>query len=375
MSTETVRPPRQILMNPGPVNADERVRAALTGPDICHREVEFTELLDRVRDRVTRICGGDDDHAAVVLTGSGTAAVEAAISSAVPPGRGVLVVDNGHYGRRMHDIAQAYGIPRRLLELGWGTRIDPDMIGRELAADERLSHVLIVHHETSTGMRNDVRAVAAQAHRHDRQVIVDAVSSVGAEPLGLRTDGIDWLAGSANKCLEGMPGLSFVCGSRAGFADLETLPRRGYSLDLHRHYAAQETAGAPAFTPAVPAFYAFDVALGLALDEGVAARGARYARLAERLRAGLVRLGFRLLLDRDDRAVSLTAAALPVGISFATVHDGMRRAGFVVYPAQESLADGHLRLSTMGTMTAADVDCFLERLGALVASAPTGETR
>ncbi|MGA5304051.1 phosphonopyruvate decarboxylase [Nucisporomicrobium flavum] len=357
---------RQVLMNPGPVNADERVRAALAGPDVCHREVEFTDLLLRVRDKVTRICGGGDDHASVVLTGSGTAAVEAIISSVVPRDGGVLAVDNGHYGRRMYDIAVAHGLTTQHLDLGWGERIHQADIGRALAADERLTHVLVVHHETSTGMRNDVAAVAAEAHRYGREVIVDAVSSVGAEYLDMRATGIDWLAGSANKCLEGMPGLGFVCGRRSGFATLDALPRRTFSLDLHRHYLAQEIAGAPAFTPGVPAFYAFDVALDLALAEGVAARGARYARLAEQLRSGLERLGFRLLLAPEDRAVSLTAAALPPGVEFATVHAAMRDAGFVIYPAQEVLAGGYLRLSTMGTMTAQDVDEFLTCLQALV---------
>ena len=357
---------RQVLMNPGPVNADERVRAALGGPDVCHREVEFTDLLRRVRDKVTRICGGGDDHASVILTGSGTSAVEAIISSVVPRDGGVLAVDNGHYGKRMHDIAVSHGLTTRHLDLGWGSRVHQADIGRALAADERLTHVLVVHHETSTGMRNDVAAVATEARRYGRQVIVDAVSSVGAEYLDMRATGIDWLAGSANKCLEGMPGLGFVCGRRSGFATLDALPRRTFSLDLHRHYLAQEIAGAPAFTPGVPAFYAFDVALDLALSEGVAARGARYARLAEQLRDGLERLGFRLLLAPEDRAVSLTAAALPPGVEFATVHSAMRDAGFVIYPAQEVLAGGYLRLSTMGTMTARDVDGFLTSLRALV---------
>ncbi|WP_211277639.1 aminotransferase class V-fold PLP-dependent enzyme [Couchioplanes caeruleus] len=369
MKTDSAGRRRQILMNPGPVNADERVRAALAGPDICHREVEFTDLLRRVRDKVVRICGGGNDHAGVVLTGSGTSAVEALISSVVPQGGGVLAIDNGHYGRRMHDIAAAYGLYTRHLDLGWGTRIPQAKVGRLLAVDERLTHVLVVHHETSTGMRNDVAAMATEAHRYGREVIVDAVSSIGAEYLDMRTTGVDWLAGSANKCLEGMPGLGFVCGPRSGFATLDAMPRRTFSLDLHRHYLAQEVTGAPAFTPGVPAFYAFDVALDLALREGVAARGARYARLAERLRDGLERLGFRLLLAPEDRAVSLTAAALPPGVDFAAVHAGMRDAGFVIYPAQEVLSGEYIRLSTMGTMSDGDVEAFLEKLGGLVSAA------
>ncbi|MER8235562.1 aminotransferase class V-fold PLP-dependent enzyme [Streptomyces sp. NPDC094049] len=360
---------RPVLMNPGPVVTDERVRAALTGPDLCHREVEFAELMGRVRARVTRVCGGTEEFTSVVLTGSGTSAVEAVIASVPPAGSGVLAVDNGHYGRRMHDIARIHGIPVHHLELGWGVPVDLTAVESALSADPSLGFVTVVHHETSTGMLNDVTAVARVAHRYGRQVIVDAVSSIGAEPLDMAADGLDWVAGSANKNLEGMPGLGFVCARRDGFAALEDVPRRGYSLDLHRHHTAQEHAGAPAFTPGVPAFYAFDTALELMLAEGVAARGLRYRALAERLRRGLEDLGLRLLLPPEHRSLGLTAVRLPPGVGYPELHRALRSEGFVIYAAQEQLAREFFRLSTMGRMTERDIDDFLAALGRFLASA------
>ncbi|GLZ29247.1 2-aminoethylphosphonate--pyruvate transaminase [Lentzea sp. NBRC 105346] len=348
---------RLVLMNPGPVTTDPRVREALAGPDMCHREPEFGALLSRVRTKITAICGGTAGHTSVVLTGSGTSAVEAAIASVVPADGGLLTVDNGHYGQRMHDIATAYGIKSHRLELGWATPVDLAAVDRALA-DPSLTHVGLVQHETSSGMLNDVRAVAEIAHRHGRRLILDAVSSVGAEDLDL--EHVDWLAGSANKCLEGAPGLAFVAGRRAEFERLGG--GRGYYLDLHRHFRAQE-AESPAFTPAVPAFYAFDVALDLALAEGVPARGARYRALAGRLRDGLEDLGLKLLLAPEHRAAGLTAVHLPDGVGYPELHDRLREAGFVVYAAQEHLAAEYFRLSTMGDMTAADIDRFLHTLG------------
>ncbi|KDN81922.1 pyridoxal-phosphate-dependent aminotransferase family protein [Kitasatospora cheerisanensis] len=357
---------RLVLMNPGPVNADERVRAALAGPDMCHREPEFAALLTRVRSRLVQVCGGDRDWSAVVLTGSGTAAVEAAVVSAPPRNGTVLALDNGHYGQRMHDIAAAHGIATRRLELGWGNPLDLAALDAALAADSSITHVTVVHHETSTGMRNDVHAVAGLVHRHGRAVIVDAVSSVGADPLDLADSGLDWVAGSANKNIEGMPGLSFVCGRRTAFEALGQAPTRSYYLDLHRNFLAQQVNTAPAFTPGIPAFYALDTALELLLAEGVEARGRRYLALAERLRAGLERLGLDLLLPAGHRANSLTAVRLPDGVPYREMHDALRAAGFVIYAGQEHLAKNYFRLSTMGCMTTADVDDFTAALGAFL---------
>ncbi|MDT9682408.1 aminotransferase class V-fold PLP-dependent enzyme [Streptomyces sp. TRM76323] len=369
----TAAPRRTVLMNPGPVVADERVRAALGGPDLCHREPEFTELMSRVRDRVTRICGGGDEHTALILTGSGTSAVEAALTSVVPADGALLTLDNGHYGRRMHDIAVAHGLRSHRLDFGWTVPLDLDAVDRALAADPGLSHVAVVHHETSTGMLNDLAAVTRVAHRHGREVVVDAVSSVGAEDIDLVRDGIDWLAGSANKCLEGMPGLAFVTGRRAAFAALAGHPRRSYYLDLARHFTAQETSGAPAFTPAVPTFYAFDTALRLALREGVPARRDRYRALVRLLRDGLERLGFTLLLPPEHRAVGLTVVRLPPGVSYDALHAPLKAAGYVIYAAQGPLAEGHFRLSTLGALTTEDITGFLDALARTPAVASTFE--
>ncbi|MFD8898002.1 pyridoxal-phosphate-dependent aminotransferase family protein [Streptomyces ardesiacus] len=365
---DTAAPQRLVLMNPGPVITDDRVRSALAGPDMCHREPEFSALLTRVRDKVTRVAGGDERHTSVVLTGSGTSAVEAAIGSAVPDGGGLLVLDNGHYGERFAHIAAAYGIRAHRLEHGWATPLDLAAAERALVADPALTHVGVVHQETSSGMLNDVAAVTRIAHAHGREVIVDAVSSIGAERVSLAGDGVDWLAGSANKCLEGAPGLAFVSAAKAAFEGLGTTPKRGYYLDLHRHYLAQEKAVAPAFTPGIPAYYAFDAALDLALAEGWEARHERYTALARRLRAGLEELGLEILLPPEQRAAGLTAVRIPEGVGYAELHRGLRAQGFVIYSAQERLARDFFRLSTMGRMTQADVDRFLEVLAGLLPS-------
>lgn len=357
---------RVVLMNPGPVNVDERVRAAIASPDECHREPETRELLARVRGKLATVAGGGDAHTAVLLTGSGTAALEATVSSVVPATGGLLVLDNGHYGERLHRIAQVHGIAVKRLEFGWANPVDLAAVERVLAAEPWLTHVGLVHHETSTGMLNPAGDVGRLAARHGRSLILDAISSIGAEDLDVVADHVGWCVGTANKCLEGLPGISFVLGTRAGFDGLAGIPARTFYLDLHAGYQAQVTGGAPQFTPALQVLRALDVALDLTLAETVAGRGGRYRARAGQLRTGLTDRGVRLLLPPQHRAASITNAWLGGDLTYDELHDGLKQHGFVIYAVQDRVA-GSFRLANMGQLTAADIDRFFTAFDAVTA--------
>jgi 2-aminoethylphosphonate-pyruvate transaminase len=368
MNNEVKPKSRQVLMNPGPVLVDERVRQAMSLPDLCHREPEFAELMARVSRKVTRVCGGDGSYTSVVFSGSGTAAVEAALSSIVPPGGRILILDNGHYGERLAKIAGVHGISHLVIRFGWATPFDLTAIDRALRDDPAITHVGIVHHETSTGMLNPLREVGEIAARRGKSLMVDAISSIGGEMLDMQADHIDWCTGTANKCIEGMPGLSFVCAPRAGFDALATVPPRTYYLNLYGQYVATDKAQAPPFTPAVQTFFAFDVALDLMLSEGVRNRHARYVALAAQLREGLAALGLKFLLPPEHRSSTLTAVYLPDGVSYSDLHDGLKALGFVIYAGQENLRQKVFRLANMGQITAEDVARFLEVLPGVVSN-------
>jgi 2-aminoethylphosphonate-pyruvate transaminase len=361
---------RVVLMSPGPVNVDPRVRSALNGPDICHREHEFNQLLQAVKAKTTAVCGGSAAYTSIVITGSGTAAVEATVSSVVPADGGLLVLSNGHYGERLAAIARVHGLRHRVRDLGWAARIDVIDVDRLLAADPSLTHVGVVHHETSTGMLNPVHDLGTVVARHRRSFIVDAISSLGGETLDVRDAAITWCIGSSNKCLEGMPGLSFVCAQKTDLQRLAGLPARSFYLSLHRQYVAQDVVGVPAFTPAVQSFAAFGAALDLMLEEGVAGRTARYSALADQLRRGLAALGLEMLLPAADRSSSLTVIRLPDSISYHDLHSRLRAAGYVAYAAQERLASGYFRLANMGSLTPGDIDGLLGALGRALAAGP-----
>ncbi|QOD09533.1 aminotransferase class V-fold PLP-dependent enzyme [Rathayibacter toxicus] len=343
-----------------------RVREALSGPDACHRETEVTELIGDIRRDLVEICDGDQRwHSAVLITGSGTAAVEATLISAVQRDR-VLVIVNGHYGERLLDIARSHGLDVEPFKLAWQQEIDLEVLDSKLRADPLIKYIALVHHETSTGMLNDAAAVSRSARAHGVEVILDAVSSLGCEPLSISTGGADWIVSSANKCIEGAPGLSFVVAKRRLMEALPT-QARGYYLDIGRYFRSQESKSVP-FTPAVPILRALSVACGLLKEETVAGRALRYSFLTEKVRDGLSRLGIRSDLSPEHRSSSLTAFEIPTGWTYAELHDQLREHGFVIYASQGERAGKQFRIATMGQIPSGEIDRLLLVLEEMLSS-------
>ena len=368
-----------ILLNPGPANTSPTVRQALVMPDLCHREPECFEMIRRCRELVVELAGGGRDWAAVLFAGSGTAAVEAVVASVVPRDGGLLVVDNGVYGDRVARMAAAHEIPHERIACDMWTAADPRAVDAALVRRPDLSHVAVVHHETTTGVLNPVAEIARVAARHGRAVIVDAMSSLFGERLDLAEPGIDFVTASANKCLQGVPGVSFVLGRRRALDALAGRPPRTVYLDLHGHYRSQEADNTP-FTPAVQVLHAMEQALLELGQEGPAARVARYAANAATLRAGMTKLGFEILTPAGARGNVLTTFRLPHDVTYPALHDAMKRRGYVIYAGQGAIATYAFRVANMGTLTPADmrevVAAFaacLEELAAVPGTA--GETR
>jgi 2-aminoethylphosphonate-pyruvate transaminase len=355
-----------ILLNPGPANTTASVKQALVMDDLCHREPECFEMMRRCRERVVTLAGAAPDFTAVLFTGSGTAAVEAAIASAVPQGKALLVVDNGVYGDRMGRIARAHGIPFHTVKSDIFTPADPGAVERELRAHADISHVAVVHHETTTGLLNPVAEIARVAAGLGRRVIVDAMSSLFGEQLEVAQDGIDFVTASANKCLQGMPGVSFVLGRRTAVEALAgSIPRSVY-LDLHAHYASQEQDNTP-FTPAVQVLHAMEQALVELDAETVKRRIDRYAENARVLHEGMARLGLEILVPDAARSHILTTFRLPEGVTYDALHDAMKRRRYIIYAGQGPLKTYAFRVSNMGTLTPNDMEGVVAAFAACIA--------
>jgi 2-aminoethylphosphonate-pyruvate transaminase len=312
-----------ILLNPGPVNVSERVRRAMLAGEMCHREPEYAEMHGEVRRRLRELFA--PGHEAILLTGSGTAAVEAAISSCVPPRGRLMVLVNGVYGRRMAEIARAYGIEVVERQGPWDEPLEPEACDCDLVA--------MVHHETTMGLLNRFRDCGVP-------VLLDAVSSVGGEPL----PPADIVVGTANKCLQGVPGVSFVLAKERHLGH----PARNYYLHLPRYHE-----GVP-FTPAVPAVAALREALRELSEETVPGRIARYRRAAVLLRGGFERMGLEFCLGPELRSNTLTALRLPM--DYDVLHDRLKAEGFVIY---RGLVEGIFRVAHMGWIPTAELERFL----------------
>ncbi|KWO50394.1 2-aminoethylphosphonate aminotransferase [Burkholderia territorii] len=351
-----------LLLNPGPVTLTERVRRSLLQPDLCHRESEFFDLQDEARARLVAAYALDPaEWAAVLMTGSGTAAVESMIAALVPQDGKLLVIENGVYGERITQIATQYGIAHDVLKHEWMQAPDLAQIAARLDAGG-YSHVAVIHHETTTGRLNDLGAIADVCRARGVKMLVDGVSSFGAEAIDFAGGVIDAVAATANKCLHGVPGAAFVIVRRGALAKAAS---RTYYLDLGRLAKLQDQRNTP-FTPSVHAYYALVEALR-EFDEagGWRARHAHYKALADQAQAGLAARGMPLVLPEGASSVVLRAYRLPQGVTYETLHDGLKARGFVIYAGQGGLSKELFRISTMGAIGAADVDRLLDGFTAL----------
>ncbi|AOI88709.1 2-aminoethylphosphonate aminotransferase [Burkholderia pseudomultivorans] len=351
-----------LLLNPGPVTLTERVRRSLLQPDLCHRESEFFDLQDEARTRLVAAYELDPaEWTAVLMTGSGTAAVESMIAALVPQDGKLLVIENGVYGERITQIATQYGIAHDVLKHEWMQAPDLAQIAARLDAGG-YSHVAVIHHETTTGRLNDLGAIADVCRARGVKLLVDGVSSFGAEAIDFAGGDIDAVAATANKCLHGVPGAAFVIVRRSALAKAAS---RTYYLDLGRLAKLQDQRNTP-FTPSVHAYYALVEALR-EFDEagGWRARHARYKALADQAQAGLAARGMPLVLPEGASSVVLRAYRLPQGVTYETLHDGLKARGFVIYAGQGGLSKELFRISTMGAIEAADVERLLDGFTAL----------
>ena len=353
-----------LLLNPGPVTLSARVRNSLLQTDLCHRESEFFDLQDEARARLLQIYSLDPAQwTAVLMTGSGTAAVESMVAALVPENGKLLVVENGVYGERIAAIATQYRIAQTVVKHEWMQAPDVARIAAALDADRSITHVAAIHHETTTGRLNDLRALAAVCRERGVRLLVDGVSSFGAETIDFADSTIAAVAATANKCLHGVPGAAFVIVRRDA---LEVAASRTYYLDLGRLARLQDQRNTP-FTPSVHAYYALVEALRELADEGGwTARHARYAALAEQVRAGLAARGMASVLPADESSVVLRAYRLPNGVSYPQLHDALKALGFVIYAGQGGLSAELFRISTMGDIHAKDIERLLQGFDGLV---------
>jgi 2-aminoethylphosphonate-pyruvate transaminase len=336
-----------ILLTPGPLTTSTATKLAMVR-DWGSRDSGFIEINRRVREMLLKVVNLQDSHVCVPLQGSGTFVVEAMLGTLVPRDGHVLVPLNGAYCKRIQRICGILGRRVTTLEYPEDQPVKPADVDAALKKDPSVSHVALVHCETSTGVLNPLEEIAGVVSRHRKSLLVDAMSSFAA--VAIRGE-VDALVAASGKCLEGPPGMGFALIRRS---ILEKCAGNSPSLvlDLHDQWVGMEKTAQWRFTPPTVIVAALHAALEqFAAEGGQTARGARYRRNCEVLIEGMTRLGFRLFLDARHQAPVIVTFHAPTdpNYDFQKFYDRVREKGFVLYPGKLTQLDT-LRVGCIGAI-------------------------
>ena len=336
------------LLTPGPLTTSRTVKLAMLA-DWGSRDPEFLEIVHDIRVSLLRLANGGPDHDCVLMQGSGTFAIEAALGSFCPPVETkTIVLANGIYGHRAGAILKRLRRRHLNVEKDGEIPISPEDVAKLLDADTAISHVWLVHCEPTTGIVNPVHEIAAVVKDRGRLLMVDAMASFGALPLDMAS-GIDVLVSSSNKCLEGIPGFAYVLARRDILIDAHG-KSHSLALDLHEQWQGFEADGQFRFTPPTHVLLAFHQALKEHERQGgVGVRGARYARNARALIKGMREMGFATLLADGEAGPIIQTFLAPrdPNFDFERLYQGLKVRGFVIYPGGLSRQPS-FRIGTMG---------------------------
>ena len=354
---------RNILLNPGPATTTDTVKYAQVVPDICPRENEFSHLMQFVSSELTSLVADIEQYTTVLFGGSGTAAVESILSSVMNDGV-IVIINNGAYGKRMCEIAEAYG-------LDWVEFLSPadqpiqlDQLQLFIQRLPRtVSYLAVVHNETTTGLLNDIETIGSICKENNITMMVDAMSSYAAIPIQMSKMNISYLAASSNKNLQGMAGVSFVIAKRDELEKEKKTKPTNYYLNLYAQYKHFNETGQMRFTPPVQTMYALKQAIVEVKEEGVKERYERYSQAWETLIAGISRLGLKHLVPAEHHSKIITAIVEPTceTYDFDSMHDYLYANGITIYPGKLNYLNS-FRVANIGDLTKDDIELFLTLL-------------
>jgi 2-aminoethylphosphonate-pyruvate transaminase len=355
------------LLTPGPLTISMRTKQAMLR-DWGSWDVDFNSITGRIRERLLDIAHATGTHECVPMQGSGTFAVEAAIGTLVPRAGHVLVPLNGAYCQRIARMCKYLGRKATTIDYAENAQVTAADVERALAKDPSITHVALVHCETSAGILNPLHEVAEVVARHDRRLIVDAMSSFGALEIDARRTPFDAVVASSGKCLEGPPGMGFVIVRRAALEGSEG-NCHSLSMDLHDQWVYMQKTTQWRFTPPTHIVAAFDTAIAQYLEEGgLAARGARYARNCRTLIEGMGALGLRSFLPAAIQAPIIVTFHAPADprYTFKSFYNAVKAHGYILYPGKLTTLET-FRVGCMGQLGERGIDGAVEAVGKVLA--------
>ncbi|TLZ35482.1 MAG: 2-aminoethylphosphonate--pyruvate transaminase [Gammaproteobacteria bacterium] len=356
------------LLTPGPLTTSLRTKQSMLR-DWGSWDADFNSITGRVRERLLQIVHGSGTHECVPMQGSGTFSVEAAIGTLVPRTGHVLVPQNGAYCQRIARICRVLGRKLTTIDYAENTQVAAADIERALRADPSITHVALVHCETSTGILNPLEEVAQVVSRHDRGLIVDAMSSFGALEIDARTSPFDAVVAASGKCLEGPPGMGFVIVRREALERCEG-NCHSLALDLYDQWVYMQKTTQWRYTPPTHVVAAFDSAIAQYLEEGgLGARGARYAQNCRTLIEGMARLGLKSFLPAAIQAPIIVTFFAPDSprYVFKDFYNAVKAHGYILYPGKLTTVET-FRVGCMGQLGERGIAGAVEAVGKVLAA-------
>lgn len=391
---------RNILLNPGPATTTDTVKLAQVVPDICPRENEFGAVMEFISKGITEIVGNNDEYTTVLFGGSGTAAVESIISSVVSDEDILLIINNGAYGQRMCNIADIYNLKyiefkssncssinmnylKEVIEVFnsedknyISNNIDKlfnytnDILNEGIVINNfdkkdigkyKIKLLSVIHHETTTGLLNNIEEIGSLCRENNIDMIVDAMSSFAGIPIDMKKMNIKYLASSSNKCIQGMAGVSFVIANKEALIKTKNVKPRNLYLNLYDQYSFFKDNYQMRFTPPVQILYALKQAIIEAKEETIEKRNERYEKCCEILWRGLDELNLKRLVDDENASKLLTTIIEPENpkYNFNEFHDYLYNRGFTIYPGKIS-SKNTFRVANIGDIYPENMTEFIK---------------
>lgn len=349
---------REVLLNPGPSTTTDSIKYAQVVPDICPRELEFGNLMEKVAEDLTSFVADPKDYISIMFGCSGTGADEAMVSSCVPPDGKLLVVDNGSYGARLAKIAQVYNIDMDVFKSSTYEPIDIAALEEKMKTGGYTTFA-IVYHETTTGLLNPLEKICPMAKKYGMTTIVDIVSAYGGMPINLEKLGIDFASTTSNKHIGGMAGVGIVVCRRSELLKQKEWPMRSYYLNLFDQYKYFLETKQTRFTPPVQTFYALRQAITETKVETIEKRYERFTACWKILVKALKEIGLKMLVAEENQSHFITAILIPETpeYSFTALHDYAKSFGFTIYPGKLGNIDT-FRIANMGDIKPEEMTHF-----------------
>lgn len=353
-----------ILLTPGPLTTTETVKQAMM-TDWCTWDEDYNvHIVQEIRKSLVELATAHtDEYTAILMQGSGTYCVESVIGSVIKPNDKLLILSNGAYGDRMGNIAEYHGIRYDMLAFDETEQVSVTYVDDYLAHNADITHVAVVHCETTTGVLNPLKEIAHLVKMYGKKLIVDAMSSFGGVPLDVQELGIDFLISSANKCIQGVPGFGFIIARQSELMHCKGVSR-SLSFDIYDQWETMEKGhGKWRFTSPTHVVRAFKQAMDeLKAEGGVEARYRRYCENHDVLVGGMRSLGFKTLLPDEIQSPVITSFLYPhAGFDFKGFYAQLKEKGFVIYPGKISQADT-FRIGNIGDVYPDDFRRLVEAI-------------